>query len=425
MDNVVWRTPKQKLQAVLSLKRRGYKAQPLKRIYIPKKQKGKYRPLSIPVMRCRAQQALHLLALEPVAEMMADKNAYGFRPKRSTADALGQCFIALSRKRASTYILEGDIKSCFDTISHQWLLTHVPMDKRLLKQWLKAGYVQESKVHNTINGTPQGGIISPTLLTITLSGLEKAIKATVRREDRVNVVVYADDFIVTGRTKALLEDKIKPIVVEFLKQRGLELSTEKTKTTHISEGFDFLGVNTRKYNNGKLIQKPTKESVKCFMQDIRETIKRHQAAKTEVLIHRLNSKIIGWANYYRPYCSKRTFELISHQLFPPLWRWARKRHRRKGARWVSNKYFRTKGNRNWTFSAKISDKAGQLSYLDLAEIAHTPIRRHVKIKSAATPYDPAYEKYFQDRQLRQKLKILHFPCKSQWSPWWELNLSNS
>ena len=126
VDNTVWRTPKQKMQAAMSLKRRGYQAQPLKRIYIPKKQKGKFRPLSIPVMHCRAQQALYSLALEPIAEMMANRNSYGFRPLRSTADALGQCFLALCRKTSAEYILEGDIKSCFDTISHTWLLEHVP-----------------------------------------------------------------------------------------------------------------------------------------------------------------------------------------------------------------------------------------------------------------------------------------------------------
>lgn len=129
VDNIVWQTPKQKMQAALSLKRRGYTAQPSKRIYIPKKQKGKLRPLSIPVMHCRAQQALYLLALEPISKMMADKNSYGFRPLRSTADALGQCFLALCRKTSAEYILEGDIKDCFNTISHPWLLNNIPMDK--------------------------------------------------------------------------------------------------------------------------------------------------------------------------------------------------------------------------------------------------------------------------------------------------------
>ena len=181
VDNITWRTPKQKMQAVLSLKRRGYKAQPLKRIYIPKKKKGELRPLSIPVMHCRAQQALYLLALEPVSEMMADKNSYGFRQLRSTADALGQCFLNLCRKTNAEYILEGDIKSCFDTISHSWLLKNVPTDKRILQQWLSADYMEKGELYSTDSGTPQGGVISPTLLNVTLSGLEKAVDRATKR----------------------------------------------------------------------------------------------------------------------------------------------------------------------------------------------------------------------------------------------------
>jgi len=425
VDKKVWRTPQQKMQAALSLKRQGYKAQPLKRIYIPKKQKGKYRPLSIPVMHCRAQQALHLLALEPVAEMMADKNAYGFRPLRSTADALGQCFIVLARRISAEYILEGDIKSCFDTISHEWLLNHAPMDKVILKKWLAAGYIEEGTFHSTDVGTPQGGVISPTLLNVTLSGLEAAIKAATKREDKINVIIYADDFIITGRTKEVLVNVVKPVVENFLIDRGLVLSKEKTKITHIKEGFDFLGVNTRKYRNGKLIQKPAKDSVKRFMNDIRETIKRNGAVKTEVLIHLLNSKLIGWANYYRHYCSKKTFGDIAHKLFPLLLRWGIRRHQRKGKWWVVNKYFRTKGHQHWIFSTKVKDKLFNTVYLDLKEISHIPIRRHVKIVADATPFDPAYDKYFRIRQARRKRKNLFNACASQWSAWWELKPDNT
>lgn len=425
VDNTVWRTPKQKMQAAMSLKRRGYKAQPLKRIYIPKKQQGKLRPLSIPVMHCRAQQALHLLALEPISETIADKNSYGFRPLRSTADALGQCFLSLCRQYSPQYVLEGDIKSCFDKISHSWLLKNITMDKMMLKAWLAAGYIEKGKFYSTEVGTPQGGTISPTLLNVTLSGLEKAVKAATKREDKINIIIYADDFIITGGTKEVLENTVKPLVEAFLNERGLELSQEKTKITHINEGFDFLGVNTRKYRNGKLIQKPAKDSVKKFLANIRNTIKSNQAVKTEVLILLLNPKIIGWANYHRHYCSKQTFGYVSHMLFRPLWRWARKRHPRKGKRWVVNKYFRTIGHHRWRFSTKIKGNGNTPTYLDLVEISHTSIRRHVKIKSDATPFDPAYEEYFRIRQARRKDKRLFFKCKSQWSAWWEISPNNS
>ena len=159
------------------------------------------------------------------------------------------------------------------------------------------------------------------------------------------------------------------------------------------------------------------------MQDLRDTVKQHQAAKTEDLIQLLNSKIRGWANYYRHYCSKRTFGYISNQLFPILCRWAKKRHQRKGVWWIMKKYFHTRENRRWQFTTEIKKGRREITHLDLVEISHTPIRRHVKILAEATPYDPAYGEYFRVRQTRRKEKRLFFPCKSQWSAWWEIQLN--
>jgi len=425
VDKVLWRTSNQKMRAALSLKRRGYKTQPLRRIYIPKKQKGKLRPLSIPVMHCRGQQALHLLALEPIAETMTDKNAYGFRQLRSTADALGQCFLSLCRTNSAEYILEGDIKSCFDTISKEWLLKHIPTDKIMLKKWLSAGYVDKGELYSTENGTPQGGVISPTLLNITLSGLEKTVKAATKRTDKINIIIYADDFIITGATREVLKNRVQPVVEAFLSERGLVLSKEKTKITHINEGFDFLGVNTRKYRNGKLIQKPAKDNIKKFLDTIRGTIKRNKTAKTENLIRLLNPKIIGWANYYRPYCSKKTYGYVSQHISKTLWRWSKRRHCNKGNGWVRRKYYHAKAHRQSVFFAKVRNKEGKINYMDLVEISHTHIKRHVKIKADATPFNPAYKEYFRDRQNRQKQKRLSFPCKSSWSAWWELTTDES
>ncbi len=404
VDKVVWRTPNQKMQAALSLKRRGYRTQPLRRIYIPKKQKGKLRPLSIPVMKCRAQQALYLLALEPITETIADKNAYGFRSYRSAADAHERCFKVLAKRASPAFILEGDIKSCFDTISHQWLMQNTFTDKMMLKHWLSAGYVEKGVLHSTKSGTPQGGIISPSLLTVTLSGLEEAVKQTVsERRDKVNVCVYADDFIITGATKEVLENKVKPTVESFLNKRGLVLSQEKTKITHIEEGFDFLGVNIRKYN-GKLIIKPAKDNVKKFLDNIKEIIKRNRAVETEALIRQLNPKIRGWANYHRHNCSKETYRRVDSYIFKKLWQWAERRHHNKGRKWVKRKYFKTRENRHWVFSTTIRDKEGQILNLDLVEATKTPIKRHIKIRANATPYDPSYQKYFikrlQSRNVR-------------------------
>ena len=198
-------------------------------------------------MADRAQQALHLLTLEPISEILADKNAYGFRPKRSCADAIEQCFKVLSRNCMAQWILEGDIKSCFDKISHLWLMENIPVDKSILEKWLKTGYIEKTVFNPTHEGTPQGGVISPTLLVLTPAGLEQTVKAATGSRDKVNIIVYADDFIITGASKEILEFKVKPAVISFLIQRGLTLSEEKTHLTHIDDGFNFLGFNVRKY----------------------------------------------------------------------------------------------------------------------------------------------------------------------------------
>ena len=420
VDQVIWRTPKQKMRAAFSLKRRGYRAQPLRRIHIPKKEAGKFRPLSIPTMSCRAQQALHLLSLEPVAETMADKNAYGFRPLRSTADAIERCCSILNKKGCSEYILEGDIKSCFDNISKSWLMNNILMDKQILEKWLNAGYIEKNEYYDTENGTPQGGIISCALLTITLSGLEETIKSVIsQRKDKVYLCTYADDFIITGATKEVLREKVMPTVETFLNERGLTLSKEKTKITHINEGFDFLSVNIRKYK-GKLLTKPAKSSIKKFLGDIRKTIKSNSCAKTENLIHLLNPKIRGWANYHRHGAAKQTFGYVSHHIFKALWQWAKRRHSRKSAKWIRQKYFRRVKHQNWVFFRKIKDKSGKKSFLDLIEIAKTPIRRHIKFKCEATPYDPAYQEYIAKRIELRKSKQLFRKCKDSWSAWWEI-----
>jgi len=375
--------------------------------------------LTVPVMQCRGQQALYLLSLEPIAELKADKNTYGFRPLRSTADAIEQCFNALARKTSAQYILEGDIKSCFDSISHSWLVSNTPMDKEILGKWLSAGYMEKKTLYQTEIGTPQGGVISPTLLNVTLSGLEQAVKAATKRKDKINVSIYADDFIITGATKEVLENMVRPVVETFMCERGLTLSKEKTKITHINEGFDFLGMNVRKYND-KLIIKPAKSSIKRFLVDIRKTIKSNATAKTGNLIQQLNLKIRGWSNYYRHVCAKHTFSYVDHNIYQALWRWAARRHPKKSAGWIKDKYYRTERNQHWLFYDKVKDKQGQMANLDLIQASKTPIKRHIKIQAEATPFDPAYHDYFDERISKQS-KAMKFGMKSQWWVcWWRL-----
>jgi len=226
VDGVVWRTGRQKMAAVAGLRRRGYAPLPLRRIYIPNKN-GRKRPLSIPTMHDRAMQALYKMALDPVAETTADPNSYGFRSHRRCADAIQQCFIILANRQSPTWILEGDIKACFDEISHEWILNNILLDRQILEKWLKAGYIEEKTVYPTRKGTPQGGIISPTIANMVLDGLESVAKASAppwrqgQARPKINVIRYADDFIITGESKHLLENKVKPAM--WLQNAALQI----------------------------------------------------------------------------------------------------------------------------------------------------------------------------------------------------------
>ena len=423
IDGVILDTQEKKVAATKWLKHNNnqkYVAKALKRVFIPKKQKNQkrqkislktllkgmnlpkgWRPLGIPVQHDRCLQALHKLSLEPVAETLADLNSYAYRPERSVKDAIQQVFMVTGYKQSAQWVMEGDITGCFDNISHKWTMENIPLDKHILKQWLKSGFVYENHWFECDSGTPQGGIISPVIANMVLDGLENRIKGLKLR--KCNFVRYADDFIVTCQDKDDLVQKVKPAIEGFLAERGLTLSEEKTKITHIENGFDFLGFNVRKYN-GKPLIKPSKKSVGELKYKIKTVFKKLCSARTLELLETLNPILRGWANNFDSEVSKDVFECIDDYVWKKSLNYMKRRHNKRRCRHFYKKYF-TKSNKHKVdvLFAPVRKQKGEKKKTDkvmkMFRLGEVKIIRHTKVRSAANVFDKNCEFYFEKREL--------------------------
>lgn len=398
IDGIAALEPEERLPLVLDL-HLDQEPQPVRRIWIPKAGTTELRPLGIPTMRDRCVQALVKEALEPQWEARFEPNSYGFRPGRSCHDAIESVFQHICCK--SKYALDADIKKCFDRIDHAALLNKLdtlPLVRRIIKKWLKAGVMEGLELSRPERGTPQGGVISPLLANIALHGMEEVVHQVKKGKGRPHLVRYADDFVILHEDVAVIE-QCREAIGHFLAEMGLELKPEKTKVTHTLHryegevGFDFLGYTVRQFPVGKhhsgksrrgtplgfkTLIKPSHSKVKSHLDNLGKMIRSLEAASQEELIEALNPKIQGWSLYYRQAVAKRIFTDADHQVFVKLWQWAHRRHPRQGRHWLVKRYWRSQGNDHWVFGTE-----------QKRLLRHDQMRiiRHVKVRGDQSPYD--------------------------------------